>query len=302
MGIFHKKPNVARLEAKRKLKALIKALNYKADWHIRKAAAAALGRIADPRAVELPGGQAAIVDRLKYMGLVGIATYDEVDSVREAATEALVRIGGPAVGALMGSLRSPGDLVSSANTVAAHILGEIGNPRAASVLVNALLRGVDTAPKALVKIGGAATPEICDAFQVRAGRVWHARARRYGAGLFEILHQVGDQRAVVPLLQYIKSGEREDDSALYPCLQEARMALHRIIERTGIEPLSAALREKYWIVRVAAVEELGKGSDSESAAFLREALTDEANEVREAAKRALKSVEQREERDGGSGG
>ena len=53
MGIFDKlsKPNVEKMEAKKDVKGLIKALTYE-DRDVRKAAAYALGEIGDAQAVE----------------------------------------------------------------------------------------------------------------------------------------------------------------------------------------------------------------------------------------------------------
>jgi len=78
MGIFDKlfKPNVERLQEKKNVKGLIKALRHK-DGYVREGAAGALGEIGDERAVE------PLIRALK----------DEYSGVRERVAEALVKIG-----------------------------------------------------------------------------------------------------------------------------------------------------------------------------------------------------------------
>jgi PBS lyase HEAT-like repeat len=44
-------PNVEKLQAKRDVQELAKVLRYQSDWHVRKAAAEALGQLGDVRAV-----------------------------------------------------------------------------------------------------------------------------------------------------------------------------------------------------------------------------------------------------------
>lgn len=293
MGIFDRKPNVEKFKAKGNLKGLIKALNYKTDWRIRKAAAEALGHIGDPRAIDLSGGKSVTGDVSKYMGLMGVARFDEAHAVREAAAKAIVKIGKSALPLLINVLQ-PSDfqasLIKSDEPIAAYIIGEIGDPRAVDALLHAQFRGVDTASEALVKIGSAATPKICDSLWARAGHVWPARALHHGGRLFDILGQIGDQRAVVPLLKYIKHGELKNDPVIYPFLREARMALERITKGKEVALFSAALNDNYWLVRIAAAEELGETNDSEAAVALRKALTDKVGEVREATEKALRKI------------
>ena len=133
MGIFDRKPNVEKFKAKGNLKGLIKALNYKTDWRIRKAAAEALGHIVDPRAIELRGGKSAIIDVTKYMGLMGVATFDEAYAVREAAAKAIVKIGKPVLPVLIDVLQPSvfqASLIDSRESIAAYIIGEVGDSRA----------------------------------------------------------------------------------------------------------------------------------------------------------------------------
>ncbi|MCK4736590.1 MAG: HEAT repeat domain-containing protein [Methanophagales archaeon] len=78
MGIFDLfKPDVEKLEKKKDVQGLIKALQYKKDRDVRGAAAKALGNIRDKRAVE------PLVQALK----------DEYLRVRRGVAETLGKIG-----------------------------------------------------------------------------------------------------------------------------------------------------------------------------------------------------------------
>ena len=106
------------------------------DLYVRKAAAQALGNTADPRAVE------PLINTLK----------DEDLSVREAAADALIMLGEPAVKAL-GNIGDPlaVDLLIafleddrwSVRKAAAEALGVIGDPQAVEPLIAALKDAVD---------------------------------------------------------------------------------------------------------------------------------------------------------------
>jgi HEAT repeat protein len=81
LSIFKKMttPKVETLKARKDIKGLIKALRYRKDEGVRQAAAEALGKIKDRRAVE------PLIAALK----------DESFSVRQAAAEALGKIKDP---------------------------------------------------------------------------------------------------------------------------------------------------------------------------------------------------------------
>jgi HEAT repeat protein len=70
-------PNIEKLEAKRNVQGLIKALSYEKDWQVQRNAAAALGQIGDARAVEP----------------LSAALKDSNWIVRQNAAEALGKIG-----------------------------------------------------------------------------------------------------------------------------------------------------------------------------------------------------------------
>lgn len=89
------KPNVEKLEAKRDVEGLIKALNYKKDLKVRWEAAVALGEIKDKKAVE------PLFQALK----------DESKWVQEESAEALGKIGEPAGESLIQALKHESERV-----------------------------------------------------------------------------------------------------------------------------------------------------------------------------------------------
>jgi HEAT repeat protein len=116
---FSRRPNVQRLKTQGDVDGLIEALGYEDDHNIRLAAASALGRIGDTRAVKPL--IVALDDRLR---------------VKEVAAQALGEIGDPvAVEPLIATL---GDENWEVRSTVAKALGKIGDPRAKKPLVNLL--------------------------------------------------------------------------------------------------------------------------------------------------------------------
>ena len=121
-------PDVKKLEAKGDVKGLINALGYRRDQQsdykagfVRTAAAVALARIGDARAVE------PLITTLS----------DPTGGVCTAAVEALVEIGVPAVEPLVAALIGPNP-GWSVRKAAVETLGKIGDARAVEPLVAAL--------------------------------------------------------------------------------------------------------------------------------------------------------------------
>ena len=112
-------PNIEKMEAKHDIKGLVKALGYQKDVDIREAAAFALERIGDVRAVE------PLIATLK----------DTYTSVRHAAVDALVKIGAPAVKPLIAALR---DSDKNVRYLAVNALCKLGDARAVEPLTAAL--------------------------------------------------------------------------------------------------------------------------------------------------------------------
>lgn len=121
MSIFDSfsQPNVLELKSKGDVEGLIEALNYENDHNVRLAAATALGKLEEDRAVE------PLIDAL-----------DDRREVREVAILSLGRIGDPvAVDSLIKRLKDGNwDLRSSA----AKALGQICDLRAVEPLIESL--------------------------------------------------------------------------------------------------------------------------------------------------------------------
>ena len=144
-------PNVAKLEAKRDVPGLVKALGYQKDAAVRKAAAEGLGRLRDPRAVRplvIALGDApvrpAAVEALVAAGSVAgeslVAALGNQDpKVRKAAVMALGRIGDArAVEALIAVLE---DQDGEVQWAAIESLGQLGDDRATEPLIAMLTTG-----------------------------------------------------------------------------------------------------------------------------------------------------------------
>ena len=144
-------PDTARLRAACDVSGLIMALGDRQDWHVRHDAAAALGEVGDPRAVEpliacLRDPSEAVCDVAGWaLGEIGdaravepliAALRDSDGEVRGNVAGALGRIGDPrAVEPLIAALEGQ----SRFHRLAAALpLGEIGDPRAVEPLIAAL--------------------------------------------------------------------------------------------------------------------------------------------------------------------
>lgn len=121
---FLSPPNVQKLKDERDVPGLIKALRYLLKSDVRKAAAEALGSLADPRAVQ------PLVEALK----------DDREEVAQAAAQALVACGEPAVEPLIKLVMqkkwdgSAWNLRTQAVTLACEALGQLNDPRAQNTL------------------------------------------------------------------------------------------------------------------------------------------------------------------------
>ena len=116
---FSRRPNVQELKTQGDIDGLIEALNYPDDHNIRLAAASALGKVGDSRAV----------DPL-------ITALDDQQGVNEVAALALGEIGDPrAVEPLTETLENESWEIRSS---AAKALGKIGDERAVEPLTKLL--------------------------------------------------------------------------------------------------------------------------------------------------------------------
>ena len=234
-------PDVGQLKANRDVKGLIKALGYNADAGVRRAAAAALGELGDPRAAEalvsaLKSNEwqsdwhdtSAATDALVRLGAAAVGPLVEVLAwhskvVRVSAAGALAAIGRPAIEPLIGLL---GDSDLETRETAGQILAEIG-PDAGDALVAALR---DPAPgrrqraaRALGEIGDPrAVAALCGALGDPISGVRQTAARSLG--------EIADPRAADPLANAL----RDADPAVH---KAAALSLAEIRDPRAVEPL-----------------------------------------------------------------
>ena len=177
-------PDVASLKAKRDVQGLIRALGYNGGVNVRRAAAAALGELGDVRAVE-PLGLA-----LKNPDWEG--DWNDLS----AAADALVRLGAPSVGPLIGILEWHSKVV---RVVAAGALASVGRPAVRpliTLLADSDLETRETASQIVADIGADAIDELIEALKdAHIGR--RQRAAR-------ILGEIGDPGGVASLVQALR--------------------------------------------------------------------------------------------------
>ncbi len=149
-------PDVGALKARGKARAVARALRYRHDSTVRRAAARALGDLGD---------------RAAAPALIG-SLADEDSSVRAEAARALGRLGDPA--ALQPLCRSLQDQVPEVRAAAAVALAEIRGAGAVSGLLNAMADEpvdsvVDEIVRSLVRLGDpAAVQPLLDIVRDRA--------------------------------------------------------------------------------------------------------------------------------------
>jgi HEAT repeat protein len=216
MGLFGP-PNINKLEAKKDVLGLIKALDYQKESDVRHFAACALGRLGDSRAVE---------------SLI-TALGDNEWHVRTHVAEALGEIGDPrAVEPLITAL---GDNEWRVRTHAAAALGEIGDPRAVKPLIRALGNYDQMvsghAAEALGKIGDSRAVESL----IAALGNDDSMLRKYAA---KALGKIGDSRAIKPL--FASLGDK--DRGVRKCAEEA-------IASIDWQPDRGTNGAIYWIIK-----------------------------------------------------
>lgn len=308
-------PDISKLETKRDVPGLIRALGYERDARVRGAAAETLGDMGDARAVE---------------PLLSVL-QDKDGNVRRSAATALGKLGDTrAVDALVATLRV---YPPEARKAAAEALGKLGDARAVEPLVVALKdkdRRVQlAAAEALTRLGVPDHPST-RAWCAALMRKWDEAAamgnvaveplvdalklgwyddRRLAA---EALGKIGDARAAEPLMGALKDNEKGvrqaaaealgkigDARAVEPLVAalkdsdwdirwSAIMALGRLGEARAVEPLAAALKPNNRTdVRLAGAEALGRLGDARAIEPLVAALKDADKDVRQAAAEAL---------------
>ena len=291
MGLFGP-PNVEKMEAKRDVTGLIKALDYQKDASVRRAAAEALGKLKDARAV---------------VPLIA-ALEDESTAVRREAAEALGKSGDArAVEPLIVALR---DKVTDVRLNAAEALGELKDARAVEPLIAALEDSDNNVCKAaegaLVKIG---TPAV----EPLIAKLGDRRVRK---SAIDVLVKIG-----TPAVEPLSAALADRDSRVRESAASALDALNwkpvqdkdgvaywianekwdKCIEvgKPAIDPLIALLKDSEWSVRKEAAGALGQigarlGTDAlggHGVKALIDALEDDVEWVRNAAGEALGKID-----------
>jgi HEAT repeat protein len=262
MPLFGGPPSIKKLEAKRDVNGLIKALEYHKDMgRTASDAAEALGRIGDPRAVEPLLG--AIQLQVTHM------------SIRMAGARALGLLGDVrAVEPLITLLASPTRSVSPV----VEALGRLGDARAVGPLLKLLREYAVSAGNrkaeqreatdAIVQIGPPAIPVLV------AALANHKENRPLREAAATVLGQMGDPRAVEPLIAALMDQavsravvKALDDLAWRPdrgtpgaAYWAAKGQWDECVEigAPAVRPLTAALKCKDANVREAAAEALGR--------------------------------------------
>ncbi len=257
-------PNIEKLQSKRDVQGLIKALRHK-EPALREAAVLALGNLGGTGAVE-PLIQALKDENQKVRtravsalqksrdpraveGLIEALDRKDNQLCRRTA-EALVKIGTSAVAPLIAALKD-GTHGYKARSKVASVLGQIGDTRAAEPLIAALkhhhpiLR--QAAAEALGKIGDprAARP-LVEALDHDDAELCFLAA--------EALQKIGDPRAVEPLIEVLKDGGCDTG-------WRAASALGKIGDPRAVDPLIEALDQEEAFLCLTAAEALGKIGD-----------------------------------------
>jgi HEAT repeat protein len=227
------------------------------DSSVRADAAEALGELGDPQAVD---------------PLIAVLEDEDV-FVRLAAVEALGKIGeASAVTSLTKTLwrsETPsGESLADVQTAAATALAAIGDPSAIKPLVQYTARGSlgeDLVPT-IAEMGKPAVKPLLTILGQGP-----ARQKQVAA---QVLGEIGDPKAVKPLLAY----SRKDETG---------KAALVVIGRPAVPALIQALGDPVIPIRATAAEVLGEIGDRRATKGLREALRDPENPVWHAASDAL---------------
>lgn len=198
-----------KIEDPQILEALIIALKDKRS-SIRKTAADALGRFGDPQAVE------PLIEALR----------DDDQLVREAAINALIKIEDPQIFEVL--VIALEDENNSIRKTAAYGLGRIGDPKAVEPIINAR---IDSFPsdisgsfvEALGMIGEPAVEPLIALLDSDSG---NPNRRMNCRVIVASLGRIGDERAVKPLIELLKTYDISD-SVSYRYITDALTSIYR---------------------------------------------------------------------------
>lgn len=210
--IFDSKPDIAKMFATGDVENLARIIEngsqyFDHDENTRVEAVGALGSLADQRAID---------------PLIG-ALHDDDERVHLSAVAALNKHHAfyPLVNAL--HVRDSG-----VRTAAAEVIGELAKPLAVLPLTKALddedARVRAASVEALVKLGESSTDPL-----IHTLRVTNNKARRAAA---EALGQLGDPRAVLPLIAALKDQDWRVSFAAACAQAVQRSALVKVVHRS----------------------------------------------------------------------
>lgn len=264
------------------------------DWDMQACAIKALGRIGDPRAVNL---------------LLQAGKRTRRDATCRSIAQALAAMGAPAVESIIGEYQ--GNESEASNTVVVEALMEIGRPAVNSLIEMLTHEDPHTRHRAVKLLqhfdDSRITEKLVPALQDPFHPVRAAAAEVLGiigdicvvpsliASLKDVDHQVNAAAsgalvmigapAVEPLVRlFLDSGQ--DDRVR----GAAAAAIVKIGDVRAVQPLLAALADPVDTVRLMAVETLGTLGDPLAIESLTAMLSDENKDVRAAAARALEQL------------
>jgi HEAT repeat protein len=272
MGLFGP-TEIAKLKANGDVAGLIKVLGDDRDFQRRRDAAAALGELADKRALD------ALTAALK----------DADEFVRQHSARALGRLGDAAAVEAVGEALKDGS--AGVREAAAKALGEIGELGASESLEAALKDSAvgvrEAAAKALAKIGwtpesgqtgegfllvqkrdwagcvrlgSAAVPPLIDALRRRdrhvrqaaaesLGKIADARAAKPLVALLGDTDEHVRDAAVAALVRMIVPAEKPLAAALLDVNPVRRRLASVVLDRTGWSPDKSSAGAGYWIAK-----------------------------------------------------
>ncbi len=256
MGLFGP-PNIKSLVAKRKVEALIKALNYDKDDEIIVAAAEALGQMMDSRAVDplIQVIKDKNVDHIRkacFAALIQIgepswesiiSLLDTTDIYKESYIDwALKPIGYPAVELLISKLNSSSNQIKIIN-----ILGTLKDPKAVEPLISILVKSYEEIALNTSNL----TMEQRENLKVEAawalGEIGNKRA------LNALIIALQDQNYEVRFRAAVALGEIGDPQAINPLLTHysdenpfVRSKVAEALYRLGWEPDNIEDKVRFW--------------------------------------------------------
>ena len=194
----------------------------------------------------------------------------------EEIIDAMVKIGCPAVDALIGFLREKDDQLKQ---LAISALGKIGEKKAVKPLISCLrdnnLQIRVSAAGSLCNMGEEVVEPLLDALSESRPEVREASAGALG--------QMGDKRAVEPLIKLLSDKN-------FTVRKAATWALGRIDDDRTTGPLLSVVSDENPSVREAAAWALGKKGNTEAVEPMISLLRDDNVEVRKAAAGSLGNI------------